>query len=191
MIVPDECVQYIRWQRLAAVRDAQEVKRQYAEWVATDYAEIAPHLPERAERILDIGCGMAGIDVFLIRRYPGAQLFLLDGDGANVTRAGEWNEAGVGKWNTALEPYNSRAHTEMLLSANGVSVDRWHDIGTRDVLAADLIVSLFSCGFHYPLKTYRLSGLCLMDLRRGPEKTRGKVIASGAKHDRCLFRVTR
>lgn len=185
LIVPDACVRYIRWQRLPGVED---VKLRYAEWVAEDFASIEPYLPKRVNSILDIGCGMAGIDVFLKRRYPKASLSLLDGNGSNVIRKGTPNESGMGKWHQKLKPYSSRKHAEMLLSANGIAVDRWHNIGTKKTLEADLIVSLYSLGFHYPLSTYRLKGLCIADLRREREPVRGEVIASGPKHDRCLFR---
>lgn len=187
MIVPDECVKYLRWQRLARVKSDEGVKLMYAEWVARDFTEIEPHLPERVYSILDIGCGMAGIDVLLKRRYPDAHLSLLDGDGANLVREGTPSASGRGKWNKTLKPYSSRKHAEMLLTANGVTVDRWHDVGTTEPLEADLIVSLFSLGFHFPLSTYRLKGLCIADLRRGKEPARGQVIASGAKHDRCMW----
>lgn len=183
LIIPDECVPFIRYQRSRyaerKVPDPQEVKRRYAAHVAEDFAGMEPHLPEKVERILEIGCGMAALQVFMKRRYPQATLELLDGD--TVTNPGG------GGYSTKPDVYNSRAHTEMLLAANGVKVDRWHDIGTKALLEADLIVSMASLGFHYPLSTYRLKGLCIVDLRRGPEPTRGKIIYAGIKYDRCLF----
>jgi len=183
LIVPDACVTYIRWQRsrysVAKVPDPQEVKRRYGAHVAEDFSGMTPHLPARVETILEIGCGMAAIQVFLKRRYPAARLELLDGDGENV----------VGDYRPTSEPYNSRAHTELLLAANGVAVDRWHDVGTHELLRADLILSLASWGYHYPLATYRARGFAIVDLRRGREAQRGKVIFRGPKYDRCAFQI--
>lgn len=185
LVIPDECIPFIRMQRsrLSApkVPDDEEVKRRYASWVAEDFANMEPWLPIRAERIIEVGCGMAGLSVFLKRHYPDARLELLDGD--TVTR-----EGGAG-YSSAPDVYNSRACTEALLAANGVTVDRWIDIGTKELLEADLIVSMASLGLHYPLSTYRLKGLCIVDLRRGPEKTRGEIIFKGIKYDRCLFEM--
>ena len=183
--IPDACVPFIRMQRSRYIErkvpDPEEVKRRYAAHVAEDFAGMAPHLPEKVGTILEIGCGVAAIQVFFKERYPEARLELLDGD--SVSNAG-----GAG-YSTKPDVYNSRAHTEMLLAANNVTVSRWHDIGTTGLLEADLILSMASLGYHYPLSTYRLKGLCIVDLRRGPEKARGKIIFQGPKYDRCLFRM--
>jgi len=183
LIIPDACGPYIRWQRSRynerKVPDPEEVKRRYAAHIAEDFAGMEPHLPERVDSILEIGCGMAALEVFMKRRYPDARLELLDGD--TVSR-----EGGAG-YSDKPDVYNSRVLTEMLLGANGVTVDRWHDIGTRDLLEADLIISMASLGYHYALSTYRLKGLVICDLRRGPEPTRGKIIFAGPKYDRCMW----
>lgn len=183
MIIPDECVQFIRYQRSRyaerKVPDPEEVKRRYAAHVEEDYKGMLPHLPEKVGKILEIGCGMAGIQVFLKQKYPDAVLELLDGD--KVSNAG-----GAGYSNNP-DVYNSRKHTEMLLNANGVTVSRWHDLYTKELLEADLIISMASLGYHYPLNTYKLKGFCIVDLRRGPEKRRGKLVVEGIKYDRCAF----
>jgi hypothetical protein len=199
LLIPDEAVKYIRWQRsrfiVAKVPDPEEVKRRYAAWVAEDFAGMEPHLPERVESIIEIGCGLAAIEVFLKRRYPGARLSLLDDTGENISAAGSDRETGVGGWQDTLHPYNSRAQTEALLAVNGVRVDRWIDIGTKEPLKADLIFSLASWGYHYPFTTYSVEGLVICDLRRAHERTRikaiqslgGKIIFAGPKYDRCMF----
>lgn len=183
LIIPDACVPFIRMQRSryseAKVPDPQEVKRRYAAHVAEDFAGMGPHLPDGVTSILEIGCGVAALQVYMKRRYPDARLALLDGD---VTT----REGGAG-YSSTPDVYNSRAHTELLLAANGVTVDRWHDIGTQDELVADLVISMASWGFHYPLAMYRTRGLHIVDLRRGPEKARGKVIYTQPKYDRCVW----
>jgi hypothetical protein len=163
------------------VPDPEEVKRRYAAHVAEDFAGIAQHLPEKVESILEVGCGVGALQVFMKARYPQARLELLDAD--TVTA-----EGGSG-YSTRTEVYNSREHTEMLLGANGIKVDRWHEVGTKELLESDLIVSLASLGYHYPFSTYRLKGFCIIDLRRGQERTRGKIIFSGPKYDRCAFQM--
>lgn len=169
MIVPEGCERWLKVQR---------PQGDYRKEIELDFLMIEPHLPERVESILDIGCGMAGIDVFLKRKYPTARLELLDGDGDMRPSYG---------FNRRCKPYNSRQATAELLKANGVSIDRWHDIGTKDELKADLVISLISWGFHYPLAMYKASGLCIADLRREYEEPRGKVIYQALKYDRCVF----
>jgi hypothetical protein len=200
LVIPDECVPFIRWQRTRFIQhrvpDPEDVKRGYAKWVAEDFAGMEPHLPARVDAILEIGCGMAAIEVHLKRKYPDAKLWLLDGTGANIVKFdGTDSDVGKGGWNHNLQPYNSREHTEMLLAANGVTVDRWIDIGTKEHLKADLILSMASLGFHYPFATYDVEGFVICDLRRRCEDDRirsiqangGKIIFNGPKYERCAW----
>lgn len=168
LIVPAQCEGWLRVQR---------PQGDYQKEIEQDFRIIENHLPERVESIIDIGCGMAGIDVFLKRKYPAARLDLLDGDG-------KFQSYG---FSPTSKPYSSRACAEELLAANGVKCDGWIDVGTNDQLKADLVISLLSWGFHYPLSAYNVSGFCIADLRKGHEGRRGVVIYEAAKYDRCAF----
>lgn len=191
IVIPDECVKYIRWQRaryvVARCPDPEDVKRLYTEWVIRDFEMMVPFLPEKVESILEIGCGLATVEVLMKQRYPDAKLYLLDGDGANLRDVGTDNETGPGGFQQELKPYNSRKHTELLLSANGVKVDKWYDVGTKEHLKADLIFSLYSWGCHYPIKTYDVEGFVIADLKRKCEEPRGKLVWAGPKYDRCAW----
>jgi hypothetical protein len=186
LIIPDEAVKYIRFQRSRYIEkkvpDPEEVKRRYAAHVAEDYAGMEPHLPAKVEKILEIGCGVAALQAFLKQKYPDAKLELLDAD--TVT-----DEGGAGYHPEKRELYNSRAVTEGLLAANGVTVSKWHDVGTKELLEADLIISMASFAYHYPRSAYRIKGFAILDFRRGPEKLPpdGKIIFKGPKYDRCAF----
>lgn len=152
----------------------------YAKTLEQDYKMMLPFLPDSVESILDVGCGMAGIDILLKRHYPAASLWLLDGDGAEK-RDG---------WNETLNAFSSRTAADELLAANGVKADCWIDVNTSELLKAELIISLASLGYHYPLSTYRLNGLCIMDLRDLSEPVRGRVIFKGKKFSRCVFEMS-
>lgn len=183
IIIPAECVPFIRYQRSryseSKVPDVEEVKRRYSAHVLEDFENMKPHLPANVTSILEVGCGVGTLQVFLQRHFPNATVQLLDGD--TISR-----EGGAG-YAPKSDVYNSRKITEAMLAANGAKVDRWHDIGTKELLEADLIVSLASWGYHYPLTTYRARGFAIVDLRRGPEPSRGKKIFNGPKYDRCAF----
>lgn len=191
LVIPTECVRFIRWQvsrfRADLCPDVEEVKRRYAEKTVADFEGMEPYLPERVGSILEIGCGMGAIQVLLQRRYPGAHVSLLDGTGAYIVDAGLSSETGVGGYNAVLSPYNSRVHTELLLSANGAKVDEWLDVYTREPLQADLVLSMASWGFHYPFSTYRAEGFVVCDLRKGyaEAETLAAVKRAGGK---CLLR---
>lgn len=147
----------------------------YATDVANDFAQMEPHFPEKVDTILDIGCGLAGLDVLLRRKYPKARVMLLD------------KEVGVPYYNfeQGMAPYGNRAAAEELLLANGVHDAEW--IEGSGELEADLIVSTLAWGFHFPLSTYKVRGFCIADLRRGKEEPRGKVIAESNSYLRCAW----
>lgn len=164
------------------VPDKQAAKKfrpdtDYAEDVKRDFEQMEPYLPEQVGSILDIGCGLAGINVYLKKKYPKATVSLLDGDG----------DFPVYGWGEANNPYGSQKAATELLEANGVSVDRWIPAGTKEDLRADLVVSTVAWGFHFPLKTYNVSGFCIADLRKNFEAVRGQVIAENSKVARCAW----
>lgn len=143
-----------------------------------DLGRIQSVLPKKVARILDIGCGMAGIDVVLKRIYPAAELWLLDGDGVDP-RDGWLDERGA---------FSSRDAANALLAANGVKADRWINVNTKEALEADLVISLASWGYHYPLSTYNVTrGLCIADLRKAKEPARGKVLVEYPKRNLCAW----
>jgi hypothetical protein len=192
LVIPDECIPFIRMQhsRFNAVKvpDPQEAKRRYAALIYEYFLGMEPHFPARVDTILEIGCGLATIEVFIKRKFPAAHLALLDGD--IVTRDGG------GSYSDNPDIYNSRAHTEMLLAANGVKVDRWYDVGMKEPLKADFIMSMASWGYHYPFAVYPVEGFVICDLRRANEGKKiasiqaagGKSIFTGPKYERMAWR---
>lgn len=192
LIIPDECIPFIRYQHsrfnAEKVPDPQEAKRRYAALIYEYFLGMEPHFPKRVDTIIEVGCGLATIEVFIKRKFPHAHLTLLDGD--TVTREGG------GGYSDHPDIYNSREHTEMLLAANGVKVDRWLDIGTKELLKADLVMSMASWGLHYPFASYSADGFVICDLRRANEgkkiaailKAGGKSIFTGPKYERMAWR---
>jgi len=165
--MPDAC-------KAAALRHRPNAD--YAKSVEYDFDMIAPHLPQTVASIIDIGCGVAGIDVHLKRKYPAAHLTLLDSDGAACNSGLSVKGAAGG----------DRKAAELMLESNGLKVDRWLPIGTAELLEADLIISLLSWGFHYPLSAYKAKGLCIADVRRG-QPSPGKVIWMAKSSNRTVW----
>ena len=176
MLLPSDAIRWIRMHRTHLKGD---LETEYWIDVRKDFDQIEPHLPEKISSILDIGCGLAGIDVLLAKRYPYATIALLDGDGDESN----WRPG----YASTMGPFSSRKVAESVLELNGVRRPLWKDVGTQEVLEADLIISLLSWGFHYPLSTYRTNGLHITDLR-STLPIKGKVIASTQKYNRCIWR---
>ena len=122
----------------------------FSEIVEYDMALMRPWLPEEAHRILDVGSGLAAIDARLNQVYPEADFYLLDKTA--VVDVGYGME-------TEQEFYTSQITAQRLLAWGGIDLGRVHVMEatqnyTVDASEFDLVVSLFSWGWHYPIGAY-------------------------------------
>ena len=154
--------------------------------------------------ILDIGCGVAGIDVFLNEHYKNnsPDFYLLD-----KTEIEKKVFYGL-KDKAAF--YNSLPVAKKLLIENGVKEEKIHtqEVGEDNKIKFgkkfDLVISLISWGFHYPVSTYldqvyemlNSGGTLIIDVRNvaGAEDLlinkfgNGKVIYERKKEKRFVFK---
>jgi SAM-dependent methyltransferase len=194
LTVPDAALPYIEMHRTHLTGD---LKQRYAEDVAQDYEMMKPHLPERAAAMLDIGCGMAGIDVLLWRHYGNPIVNLLDGTGHTDVRV---------LFHQNMSPYNSMRVARRLLEDNGIaaeSIVEWAPDPALKLPSCDLVLSLLSWGFHDPVTTYlplvehclRPGGRLILDVRKGfgglealdQRLRRVAVLSSTIKADRACY----
>lgn len=183
---------------------AGKVKALYAADMQAEYESIRPALPSRCRRVLDIGCGVAGIDVLLDRHYAGEKinLYLLDKSAVEARVFYLFKPQGAF--------YNSLDVARELLTRNGVAPERVHliEADARNTIAIDagidLALSLLSWGFHYPVATYvervaqllSADGVAILDVRKGTDgldvlhRVFGavEVLRTTPKYDRVMAR---
>jgi len=164
MIIPKSCRPYVKLQRTGGI--------DYGQSIEDDYESIREYLPAKAETIWDIGCGIAGIDVRLYHRYANPLVYLTDYSRVDGKIFYNFHEQ------TAV--YNNLGAAVDLLTANGVM---WEDIRLDDLgtsrrvrpMHADIVISLLSCGFHYPVAMYfdeilertSTGSVLILDIRKG------------------------
>ena len=143
------------------------------------------YLDKPPKRILDIGCGLAWESRMFNEKY-GTELYLLDGDyddnplDRELVQARYSNDAGRFAFYYKLDFL--RDQLDKLDTQNYQLIDS-NNIDIADDIKFDLITSWVSCGFHYPVNTYRDLILkhsnentrVVMDLRLTP-KTRDPVL---------------
>lgn len=160
----------------------------YTNELYADYDLLLPHLPpkEEVKNILDIGCGLAGIDIFLTRHYPDAKLYLLESNGP-ITNA-------AGGYDSDLKAFCDLKITYEFLTLNGVQVVGNFPVGTGANLSPNLVVSYYSWGFHYPLLKYRVrSKNCFAHLRKDVLSSKiiidngGKILDENSKYNFAKF----
>jgi SAM-dependent methyltransferase len=152
------------------------IKRLFSEDMECEYESIRKSLPENPASVLDIGCGVAGIDVMLIRHYEKegkkVNFYLLDKTELN-------KKVFYGLEKTAAY-YNSLDVARDFLIANGASKENIHtqEVAGNPIFQGkqfDLVISLISWGFHYPVETYldevydllKPGGKLIIDVRKG------------------------
>lgn len=140
-------------------------ERMSAQYRAFEHACVGMTFPV----VLDIGCGSAGIDVLLARKFGALRVHLLDGDGSAPQ---------VNGWNRATDAWNDVEKGAELVRANsgpGVEVIT-HVAGQQLQIddQLDLVISLRSWGHHYPIGIYlelvqrilKPDGTLILDIRR-------------------------
>jgi len=139
---------YIRLQRTGYAN--ADTARCYEKDIQIDYDSMKAYLPDTCSRIMDIGSGMAGIDLLLYNHYKGVpELHLLDYSKTDDAVYYGYRQRG--------SVYNSLELSAQFLKMNGVDKAK---IGTHNAENGfynkpyDIIISLISCGFHYPVSTY-------------------------------------
>jgi len=150
----------------------KNIKAAFQQDMENEYQEIKNFLPTKADHILDIGSGIAGIDIFLSRHYNHQiDIHLLDKTAVDKTIHYYFEERG--------SFYNSLDLAKQFLMDNQVPEDKihLHEVNNDNscfALKYDLIISLISWGFHYPLSTYLTQvksslaegGVLIIDIRK-------------------------
>jgi len=175
------------WINLHRTHLSGDITKSYNESLKEDFFDIVYELEDILKpgaTLLDIGCGMAGIDVLLYRHF-GCNLLLLDGDGP----IDDWR----GGYEQTMKPFSSRTATNELLEMNGVSNIHWLNVGTRIIPPVAAAISLLSMGHHYPIDTYKVDcDVLIADCRLGMDgiKTMNrphKILRTTTKSQRVAF----
>jgi len=191
MIIPDQCLPWIGLQRTE--------NPDYKETILKDYERLQMVIPDSLGCVIDIGCGIGGVDIYISKNHGRPELFLMDyskrDDGRDLY--GFKQEGKI---------YNSMSATKDFLDANGVynyhliDCSKYYQIDRK----ADLIFSLLSCGFHYPVDVYldfilnhlKQDGQLILDIRIGTMGIQTlkqyfeevEIIDSYNKHDKIVAR---
>ena len=159
---------------IEAMLTKKKVENLFSMEMNNEYESMKQYLPVNANSILDIGCGVAGIDIFLSKHYESPSIYLLD-------KTEMPNKVYYGLTNKGCY-YNSLDVAKKLLESNGVKSENIYlEEATDNKInfnnKFDLVVSLISWGFHYPVSTYldevyeKLNdkGVLVIDIRKKSE----------------------
>ena len=161
MKIPESCNHFIGYQRTRKLDFQDEIRN--------EYLKLKPFLEKSYSNVLDIGCGIGGIDYYIYKNHGQPKLNMLDFDKEDATIY------------FGLRPqaskYNSLESTKQFLEHNDITNFELHDAerGFPSGQEYDLIISLLSMGYHYPINTYlegivkslSKTGALIVDVRIG------------------------
>ena len=142
MLTIDTMIPWIELHRTHLWRiEKQNLLSAYCSEIRAEFELIRPFLPpaEQVSNWVDIGCGLAGIDILLQKHYPKAKMYLLDSNGP----AHDW----TGGWRSYMKPFNNIKLMLEFLAINGVEPTGILDCDTDVRLNCPLVISFLSWGF--------------------------------------------
>ncbi len=130
-----------------------------------DYDTIKDWFPSELNSVLDIGCGLGGVDILIGQNTNISVINLMDGDGTEDKKVG---------FNDDCKAWFDRKLARNLVAANVKCSVRAFQPNPLLTIRTDLIISLKSWGHHFPITTYldlakrslRSSGRVILDIRR-------------------------
>ena len=155
----------------------------YLKAMENEYNQLKPFLPTSIKNVLDIGCGMGGIDTFLYRDYK-PRITFLDRDGIDKKI--------VYGYHGTSSKYNLLSETKKFVEAQGVRGASYINIDQEPFPEQefDLAVSFLAMGYHFPFDTHKPNAKSLIaDIRDGqPILKTWEIIYRGENYRRILCR---
>lgn len=186
-----EMYKYISLQRTGIKKNFET---EYYNNLLTQWGIIKPHISNDKIKVIDVGCGLAGIDYFISNLNSSNEINLLD-----KTQIDENVYYG---YNAEGSFYNNLTLSEEFLRLNGVSnkinlltpQTDFNQFGRFD-----LILSLISWGFHYPIETYldRLDniisdkGIFILDIRHTILENSIKLFEEKGYSHQTIYKFTK
>jgi len=118
--------------------------------------------------VLDIGSGTAGIHKYLVPDTTVQKVHLMDGGKAIPSQMG-WNPNGTTPWRDVNDGVGRLKGMKWDIEITG------HKARPNLVIPVDLIISMKSWGFHYPISTY-------LELARNSLNKGGRIITDLRKN---------
>ena len=127
------------------------IEKDCSELFQNEISTFKNFLPNELDNIMDIGCGLGIINIFLNEKYHGSpDFFLLDKNHID-------SKIKYG-FSVDYESYNDLNETRKILLDNGLENNRINTFNVEDDIyiekKIDLVISLKSMGYHYPFEKY-------------------------------------
>jgi len=129
----------------------KEIENKINDEFSKEFNSIISYLPKSSKNILDIGCGLGVINIYLNDYYSKKSNFTL------IDKNYVDKKIAYG-FNNNSESYNKLEITKDFLILNGFKTEQLQLVNADENFVLnnkyELIISLFSMGYHYSIKNY-------------------------------------
>lgn len=115
--------------------------------------EIIKNFIYRPKRVLDLGCGLGRMSIFMNAKLQDDSIHYILADTTTVSRK---DKPRFG-WNHGEDFYNDLSLTEKFARSHGLHNFEIFDVNKQNmefIKDVDLVMSFLSAGFHYPIENY-------------------------------------
>jgi hypothetical protein len=155
-------------------RNHAEIEKEYYKKVRESFERIKSHISSHTKSLLDIGSGIAGLDIYLwhLLKKNNPQIYLLDKTRSEKkiwysfsSNGAFYNSLHLAKQNLILN----------LIPHNRIKLIKAPDNGIiKNLKNIDLVISTISWGYHYPVDLYidsvisimAKNGILILDVRK-------------------------
>lgn len=145
----------------------------YRKRIADEYNRLSPYLPSNIRALVDIGCGLGGIDIPICRFHHVESVHLIDGDGR-----GQQKQLG---YSETVKAWSDVHFAVKMVSANNqnphLAINHFYPASLPRKIPCDCLISMKSWGHHYPISIYLefvrqsliFDGTLVVDIRKGTD----------------------
>ena len=145
LVVPEETHALIRKHR---TKLPDPLPEHYIKSLEDDYDFIGKYLPKsKSFFLLDVGGGLGGIDILIKKKHPDRNIEV-----TIIEEEGEVEQRGYEKSSRGFMFSRSLCHKMWIANNEASFLETWSTLENHKLY--DVVISLQSMGFHYPIENY-------------------------------------
>lgn len=168
-VINTKCNKLLRKQRNLTIEKKETLIRNLNKYIN----KIKLYLPENPKKIVDIGCGLAILDVFLYNFYKKDDITFYLFDRHKIDKEIHYAYTENPSFYNNLE-YSKEICIDNGIKEQNIQIVKASKENLSELSNIDLVISTLAWGFHFPVSIYvkevydmiSPNGICILDVRK-------------------------